>query len=672
MTKFRHDINALRALAVSAVVLYHFKAGFIFGGYVGVDIFFVISGYLMTNIIVGRLDKGSFNLFDFYYDRAKRIVPGLLGLCSFLIVIGYFFIDPMTYNYLAYTSMSAIFFFSNIRFAEAVGYFDPQSEVKWLLHTWSLSVEWQFYMIYPILLLALTKIGIARRYLGSILLALAAVSLYLSIIYSTREPAVAFYLLPQRAWELLAGGIVALHFKGRPGKYSARALLVAGFTLIAASMYFFNSNTPWPYYWALFPVVGTCCIIAANRFDASPFKNQFVQLIGKWSYSIYLWHWPIAVTALYLDFNEITALKIIVEIVILAALLACGGLLLSFWKNYLEPLVTTNSKLLRWAPIAGMLALSVGLAVTVISHKGFVDRRADSAKQLEIYRMVVADWDFPLTCDGMDPEGNLKPCRIGQRDSQDSLVIGDSFAMQAFNRFAKVDEANLGKSITFLASSGCPPVPGIKMIIDRFRCNGFAEKALQFAEAGKFKRIAFISNWYGYFGPENSSLCFVEAESCALKSDPTWYFAHIDAVLAALGKRLMEFRDRGVEIVFVSATPSGNWDLPPELLKRQFLRFDTTDISYIDREAYEEFTLPLKVRLKSLAASVGAKFIEPLDFLCSDGRCPTIDEHSVPYFRDQSHFRTTAVRSARFQFLDDALGLASVYGATPTPSADNH
>jgi peptidoglycan/LPS O-acetylase OafA/YrhL len=670
MTKFRYDINALRALAVSAVVLFHYKADFIKGGFVGVDIFFVISGYLMTEIITRRLQKNSFSFIDFYYDRAKRIIPGLAALCAVLILVGYFFIDPMTYNYLGYTAVSALLFFSNIRFSEAVGYFDAQSEVKWLLHTWSLSVEWQFYLIYPIILFGLSKFSLTRRYLLPILWALAGISLFLCISYSTMEPAIAFYLLPQRAWELLAGGIVALQFRECEKKYSA-AMLTVGFLLIGASMFFFNKLTPWPYYWALAPVIGTCLVIAANSAETFLFKNGLVQLIGKWSYSIYLWHWPIAVTAIYLNFTTTTALKIIIEIAILAAVLASGGVLLSFGTKLLNALGDWKSPLYRWAPIVGGLVLAMGLATTVTSNRGFADRQPDSARQLATYRMVVSDWDYPESCNGMDRLGHLRPCRLGRSDNRGTLVIGDSFAMQVFNRFAKPAQGKGGPPITFLASSACPPVLGIQMVVDRFHCNGFFDKALQFAEAGDFNRIALISAWYSYFVPANSPLCFVEGGFCALKTDPTWYFQHLDAALAGLRARLLALKQRGIEIVIVSATPSSKWDIPPELLKRQYLHIDTKEIESIDREEVEKRTLPMKGRLISLASSIGAKFVEPLDFLCDGPRCPTIDADGVPYYRDQGHFRSGAVRSARFRFLDEALGVNSQFGAIPAPLANN-
>src|SRR5580704_16766371 len=321
--KFRYDINALRALAVTAVVLFHYKVGFV-GGYVGVDVFFVISGYLMTTIIMGRLAKGKFSIWDFYYDRATRIVPGLMGTCFVLLVAGYFLLEPVTYHYLGSTSIAALLFFSNFRFWEATNYFDPQSDTKWLLHTWSLSVEWQFYLVYPIILMALHKLDKSRRHIVPILWSMAFLSFLLCIWFSKAEPASAFYLLPQRAWELLAGGIAASQFKNGERKYSW-ILLASGILFIGMSVAFYDKTMAWPYYWALLPAIGACLVIAANRSDAAAFKNALVQTVGKWSYSIYLWHWPIAVAAIYFDFTTITPLKIGCEIAILAAILAAGG-----------------------------------------------------------------------------------------------------------------------------------------------------------------------------------------------------------------------------------------------------------------------------------------------------------------------------------------------------------
>lgn len=672
MTKFRYDINALRALAVSGVVLYHYKVIFVPGGYVGVDIFFVISGYLMTNIIVGRLQKNAFSILDFYYDRARRILPGLAGLCFCLLAAGFVFLDPVTYRYVAYTSVSALLFFSNFRFSEAIGYFDPQTDTKWLLHTWSLSVEWQFYLLYPILLIGLYKFAATRRYLTPTLWGMAAASLLLCIWSTEADPASAFYLLPQRAWELLAGGIVALQFRTCERKYSA-PLLAGGLLLIGVSVFVFDKNMPWPSYWALLPVVGTCLVIAANRSDAAVFKNELIQITGKWSYSIYLWHWPIAVAtgyfgASYFGVTRTGPLLIIAKLLILAAVISVGGYLLFLMKKLSErKFIPSISALPRFVPIAGALASTVGFALLVTTNRGFPERREGTSKQLETYRMVVSDWDYPRTCDGTDLAGNLRPCQLGPSERNSVLVIGDSFAMQVFNRFADAAKVRSETSLTFLASSGCPPVAGVQYATDKFHCNGFFDKALHFAETGDFKRIVLISTWYGYFSPSNSTICFVAGDSCKQEPEPTRYFEQLDATLAKFAARLLEFRKRGIEIVIVSATPFGEWDVPSELLKRQFLGIDTKDIDYIDRAQFETYIAPLKERLMSLASSIGATFVDPLDFLCQDGRCGTIDENAVPYYRDREHFRAGAVRAGRFGFLDDALGAQKQYSAMPAP-----
>ena len=677
--KFRYDINALRALAVTAVVLFHYKVNFVPGGYVGVDIFFVISGYLMTSIIMGRLAKSTFNIWDFYYDRAKRIIPGLLGLCFVLLVAGYFLLEPATYHYLGSTAIAALLFFSNFRFWEATGYFDPQSDTKWFLHTWSLSVEWQFYLVYPILLMGLHAFERTRRFIVPILGFLTLFSILLCIWFSREDPiavfylypqrASAFYLLPQRAWELLAGGIVALRFRNSEQKYSIISLAI-GFLFIAISLFFYDKNLQWPSYWALLPVIGTCLVIAANRADALPFKNQIVQTIGKWSYSIYLWHWPIAVAAVYFDFTRTTPLKIACEIVILALIISSGGFLLSFMKRVSEGKLAAR-RLPGLLAGASALALTVGFAATVTINEGFANRWPDGKTRFEDYDMAIKDWAYPAECNGMDPLGNLRPCQLGPAKDRGVLFLGDSYAQQIFGRFVENAKLNPGNSFTFLTSAGCPPISGLRIVSDKLHCNGFIDKALKFVEAGDFKRIVLVSNWYDYFNPLDGSFCFVDGEACVDTRDPSRYFKYLDGALASLRAHLLEFKNCGAEIVIVGATPRGEWDVPVELAKRKFLRLDTQNIETIDRDEFDAHAAPIKSRLISLASSIGAKFVDPLDFLCENHRCPTVDEDGVPYYRDRGHFRSGAVTTARFQFLDEVAGLKRRLSAASLPESDN-
>ena len=209
-TAFRPDIAGLRAIAVIAVVLYHFGVKGFSGGFVGVDIFFVISGFLMTGIIFSKIETNKFSFIDFYLARAKRIIPALAVLCLVLVVCGWFFLIPGDFRTLGKHAASSISFLSNFIFWREAGYFDTSSHEKWLLHTWSLSVEWQFYIIYPLIIFTLKKILDTQSIKLSIA-TLAISSFGLSIYIGNNWPSAGFYLFPTRAWEMLAGGIVFLY-----------------------------------------------------------------------------------------------------------------------------------------------------------------------------------------------------------------------------------------------------------------------------------------------------------------------------------------------------------------------------------------------------------------------------------------------------------------------------
>ncbi|MGA2637079.1 acyltransferase family protein [Methylocella sp.] len=509
------------------------------GGFAGVDIFFVISGYLMTDIIVSRLQKDNFSVLKFYYDRAKRIVPGLLGLCFGLLVFGYFILDPVHYNTLSYTSIAAILFYSNILFNESQGYFSPEYNTKLLLHTWSLSVEWQFYMLYPILLMGLNKFAATRRHMTAVLVAIVSVSLALCIYYSAKDQPTAFYLLPQRAWEMAAGGIVALNFKTRETKHSG-LLLAAGFLLIGASLFFFDKNMTWPSYWAVAPVLGTCLVIAANQAGASPFRNAAVQTLGRWSYSIYLWHWPIAVMFVYFNFTRSSIGLVLSQLAVLATIILSGALLLWGAKK-LAGRVNWTGAAPRPAWAAGALAASFAVtlcfALAVDSTRGFAERTPQVAKEVETYKAAYSDWHFPQDCDGIGEDGNLRPCHLGRAGAPETLILGDSFSIQIYHRL--VAKTDLEGYYTFLTSSGCPAVTGFRIVGDVLRCNGFFEKAYDYAAKRNLARIVLISNWFAYFNPANEKICFVEGDSCVMRlRDPDWFGPHVATIFAGLGETL--------------------------------------------------------------------------------------------------------------------------------------
>ena len=294
---FRKDINGLRALAVLAVVIYHFNALWLPGGFAGVDVFFVISGYLMTAIICRGLSGDDFSLVRFYIARAKRIIPVLAVMCLALMVFGWFNLLATEYKQLAQHAYSSLAFYSNIVYLKQVGYFAASTNENWLLHTWSLSVEWQFYIIYPIVLLVLSKLfGI--KAIRWFVLAAVLIGFIYSLILSPRYPEQAFYLLKARAWELCAGGLAFL-FPLALNKAKSRLLEWAGLALILSGYIVISKTTTWPGYYALMPVMGTMMVILANRQTSRLTGNWVFQRVGLYSYSIYIWHWPVMVYMTY-------------------------------------------------------------------------------------------------------------------------------------------------------------------------------------------------------------------------------------------------------------------------------------------------------------------------------------------------------------------------------------
>lgn len=298
--KYRTDINGLRAIAVVAVVLYHFGIPGFSGGFVGVDVFFVISGFLMTGIIISGLERSSFSLWDFYLARARRIVPALLVLCASLLLLGWFSLPSLDYKALATHVATALAFVSNIQFWKEAGYFDVASHEKWLLHTWSLSVEWQFYILLPLGSLLVWRI-LGPRALSWALMALGVGSLLLSLYASQRWPTPAFYLLPTRIWEMLSGGLVWwLTRQNRLNTKLSKLMEGVGLLLIGLAILLYDTGLAWPGHAALVPVVGAMLVLAANRQKSWVTNNFIARHLGASSYSIYLWHWPLVVILNYL------------------------------------------------------------------------------------------------------------------------------------------------------------------------------------------------------------------------------------------------------------------------------------------------------------------------------------------------------------------------------------
>lgn len=291
--KFRKDINGLRAIAVIAVVLFHFNASWMPGGFAGVDVFFVISGFLMTGIIFRGIEQGNLSILKFYVARANRIIPALALLCFVLLIFGWFYLTPLEYKVLGKHAASSVSFLSNFTYWSEAGYFAAASHEKWLLHTWSLSVEWQFYIIYPLVLVAMRKF-MSIRTMKLMLIVGTIVGFIFCVVASYLSPNSSYYLIPTRAWEMMIGGIAYLYPLALQ-ENRKKILEWIGLVLVGGSYFLVSEDNPWPGYLALFPVLGSFLILQAQRDNSFITGNIVLQKLGSWSYSIYLWHWPFVV-----------------------------------------------------------------------------------------------------------------------------------------------------------------------------------------------------------------------------------------------------------------------------------------------------------------------------------------------------------------------------------------
>ncbi len=361
---FNPTLNLLRAIAVLLVMLYHFVPKLVPGGYIGVDVFFVISGYLMTAIIFSGFNTGQFSLLSFYAARARRILPALLGLGVALGVLGYCFLPLDEYRLLLRTVKNSLQFTSNIQFAAKGSYFASPLQENWLLHTWSLSLEWQFYLIYPLLLTLAAKVISLRQMACWLLPALALVSLLAAMYFTGITEQWAFYMLPTRAWELLAGGLVYCHAP-RITAQLARYLSITGLAALALATFLLNDSYPWPGYLANAPVMATVLVILGTRLPEGGVTRP-LHWLGTRSYSVYLWHWPIVVLLYTCGLrNEAAAIS--------AGLLAAvilGALSWQLLERRSSPAASPKRALLVWC---GCAALGIALSASTGSllKKGF-------------------------------------------------------------------------------------------------------------------------------------------------------------------------------------------------------------------------------------------------------------------------------------------------------------
>ncbi len=457
--KYRADIDGLRAIAVLSVIFFHTEIPGFSGGFVGVDVFFVISGYLITSIILNEIKAEQFSIARFYERRIRRIFPALFSVIAFVFLVGAYFLDANAFKGLGLSTITTTLFGSNILFWRESGYFAAPSFHKPLLHTWSLAVEEQFYIIFPLALMVIQRY-LKGRYSLWMIIAMV-ISLGASIYGVSHHPAATFYLVPTRAWELMIGSILALGaLPDLSSNWQRNVFTLTGLALIIFSIISYNKATPFPGIAALVPVIGSGMIIYSGKAGGHAAQKvltaPFLVFIGLISYSLYLWHWPLLVFWKYLIFRPINVFDSIAIIITSIALAAIT------WKFVEQPfrmrhlLLPNRKKLFLVSGIVMFIAICIG-KIVCLRHgmperiPSTVTQIIDNAKNDPVYNLH-REWDKLTKKIG---SGMIPPV-IGTKSAKPSFaLIGDSHARAIIPSFELNAEKN-GISGYSIAMSGTP------------------------------------------------------------------------------------------------------------------------------------------------------------------------------------------------------------------------
>jgi peptidoglycan/LPS O-acetylase OafA/YrhL len=631
---FRTDINGLRAWAVVAVILYHFGIPGFGGGFVGVDVFFVISGFLMTGIVVKGLERGTFSVIGFYMARGRRIVPALVVLCASLLAVGWFVFLPPDYKMYSSHSVYALSFLSNVEFWREAGYFDVSSHEKWLLHTWSLSVEWQFYLILPLVLWAAWRIKPGRVVQIWTVGIAFAVSLAASLWVTSSQPSSAFYLLHTRAWEMLGGGIVfLLSGKVTSSVSNRRTIESIGLLLIAAAIALFDKDTSWPGWRALVPVVAAMLVLFANR-NSFWTGNNSAQWLGNRSYSLYLWHWPVVVALVYVNLSE-SSLAIAVALLLTLLL----GHLSYVWvenlsRHWLESrrLVYAGGSLVLVTALAGFPALLVW------KQQGVTGRFAPAVEQAA----AEARNGNPRREECHVSNGLTMPSCVYGGTEWKVIALGDSHTSALVTGLAQAHGGSEAGVVQW-SYSGCAFVPGMKqtpVILKSmggrdYRCSEFIVWAQTQLQSLPPKIPVVLINRYAgaAFGnnEEHNSLAVPQVSFSRIYERTTAEF------LSEFGQHITDSAcelARHRTVYMVRPIPEMGFDVPKTLSRR--MAIGSNDDLFISMDDYRKRNAWVWAAQDAARDRCGVRILDPLPYLCQNGRCYG-SQSGRPLYIDDDH-----------------------------------
>ncbi|MEZ8013623.1 MULTISPECIES: acyltransferase family protein [unclassified Vibrio] len=656
-SNYRPEIDGLRAFAVLSVVIFHAFPHRLQGGFIGVDIFFFISGFLITSHIFESLNKGTWSFLDFFSRRVRRIFPALILVMTTCMAFGAITLLADDYAQLGKHIASGATFVTNFILVNESGYFDSASETKPMLHLWSLAIEEQFYIAWPLILWLAWK---ARLNLFTITLLITAISFYLNIILVELSPAEAFFLPISRFWEMLSGSILAwlIVYKkdalltaqqwcdtvlvkisrsqdvSPDGRLVINIMSFIGISLLISGVFLINESLPFPSQWTLVPIVGTALIIlsgSSSWINKLVLMNPIVIWFGLISYPLYLWHWPI------LSFIEIikdgdshrdARLLAIVASIILA------------WLTY-----KLIEKPIRREGVLGKKAIALSLTLAAVGFSGFkvfetqglVSRYsflADSPVDVERLEKISRAWrfsDYPTPSRAYsDPKTGL--LSVGKNLKSKTLLVGDSHTQQYWNSFDFLSDSNVYNSVSFQGAS-------------------FPPKIEDFPNDPAIKVVA-LSYYWGYrYG---SKYVKQELRCCGNGKNRTQGEVSIpykkktemDSIDEKIANYISKVQSMGKEVIIILDNPFGEELNAQSMLYRDGFKISVKPNMILTRKEAESRSRDTRTRLLALAQGLNADVIDPIAHLCSSGTCNAFSKEHDLLYKDYDHISLYASRNS--------------------------
>jgi peptidoglycan/LPS O-acetylase OafA/YrhL len=652
---YRRDIDGIRGIAVAGVVIYHFFPEFLPSGFVGVDIFFVISGFLITSIIVEKKVRGQFGLIEFYERRVRRIMPALLVVLAAVIIFGWMVLLPHEWQGLGTEIVAGSLFSANLLYWSQIGYFDTESSRKILLHLWSLGVEEQFYIVWPLMFLVLSP-----RHYWKMAVATTVASFLACLVISHTASESAFFLPVTRWWELSLGALLCLA-KSTPGLFNSQPrrdlASLAGLVLIAIALVALSASN-YPSIKALLPTLGTALLIAAGDkalVNRTLLSARILVFVGLISFSLYLWHWPMKA------YLEVIYEGDIPDALRVTALLA--ALVLSWLTWQFVEKRTRRVEARRIAPYL-LLGLVLCAVAGASMAAGLFQSRLSTPEGERISRAVLDEVDKSQLV-------NASLRRVYSGDivtwnpsgSRATLIIGDSLMAQLLPRINELSSqlASTDRQVILATRGGCLPVKEIRDYRKR-SCELFVAEALKLADSDGVDTVAIGGRWYPKLQSED---ILVESSSGVVSLSQG---QALPQAVSFLESSLEAMRKKGKKVYLITSFPTSEKH-DPATYASPCVRLGTCPLSLDDRvySRRESKALTQKIddALASAASQAGAMVLDPYDQLCSASDCNLQSDSSALIYRDAVHISEAYMRQS-FKMLDPLL-----LGSDPSVHKEN-